>query len=269
VSTVQFTLTYLGVAGWRLDDGAYTLLVDPYFSRRSVESSELIVPDSAAIARYAPSRADGILVGHSHYDHLLDVPEIARRTHAAVFGSESSLNVARAAEVPEAQLHEVHAGSLLSIGPFAVRVLQGRHSLTGVASFDIPRAVTLPMTAGAYGEGGTLHFLVKVAGHSLLFIDSANFVESELNGLRPDLAIIAVGLREKIPDYSCRLMRLLGGPRLVFENHFDAHWEPLGPKQMDIEPEAGTGLAKFATEIHACSPDTRVVVPMHFEAMKL
>ena len=33
--------------------------------------------------------ADGILCGHTHFDHVLDVPAIARFTGAQVFGAES------------------------------------------------------------------------------------------------------------------------------------------------------------------------------------
>ena len=58
-------------------------------------------------------------------------------------------------------------------------------------------------------------------------------------------------------------MRALGRPRLVLTNHFDAHWEPLGPTQMSIDDGDRAGLAAFADEIHACAPETKVVVPTH------
>src|SRR5678815_3730267 len=34
-------------------------------------------------------RADAVLVGHTHFDHALDVPAIARRFGAKVYGSAS------------------------------------------------------------------------------------------------------------------------------------------------------------------------------------
>jgi L-ascorbate metabolism protein UlaG (beta-lactamase superfamily) len=84
-------LTYLGVAGWRVDDGANALLVDPFFSRTRLEDGgAMLSPDPGLIARYAPAHANAILVGHSHYDHLLDVPDIAKRTGATIVGTEST-----------------------------------------------------------------------------------------------------------------------------------------------------------------------------------
>ncbi len=265
------TLTYLGVAGWRVDDGGHALLVDPYFSRLPVDSKSAtpLLPDEARITRYAPTRADAILVGHSHYDHLLDVPDIAKRAHATVVGTASTLNVARAAGVAENHLVVAEEGAALTFGPFSVSAFRGLHSLTGQASAAIPPQIALPMPASGYAEGGTLDYLVRVGRHSILFIGSANFIEQELAGVRPDVAVLAVGLREKIVDYACRLMRALGHPPLVLTNHFDAHWEPLGPKQMDIGDEARASLAKFADEIHACAPETRVVVPTHFQPISL
>jgi hypothetical protein len=64
-------------------------------------------------------------------------------------------------------------------------------------------------------------------------------------------------------------MRVLGRPPLVLINHFDAFSQPLGPRQMDIGEEGVTSLAKFADEVHACAPETKVVVPTHFHAIAL
>jgi hypothetical protein len=35
------------------------------------------------------------------------------------------------------------------------------------------------------------------------------------------VAIVATGLRDRIRDYTCRLMRVLGRPRVVLPTHFD------------------------------------------------
>jgi L-ascorbate metabolism protein UlaG (beta-lactamase superfamily) len=269
-STHPVALTYLGVAGWKLDDGAHTLLVDPYFSRLAVETASLpLTPNRAVIAQYGPVHADAILVGHSHYDHLLDVPDLAKRTGATVVGTESTCNVARAAGVPEEHLVPARGQETFQLGPFSVHAVRGLHSLTGVPDAAIPRDVTMPMSADAYAEGGTLQYLVRVEGHAILFIGTASFIESEIEGLRPDVAVIATRLREKVPDYSCRLMKVLGHPRLVLTNHFDAHWNPLGPKQMQIEDADRADLMRFAEEIHGCSPETKVIVPTHLQPISI
>jgi L-ascorbate metabolism protein UlaG (beta-lactamase superfamily) len=263
-------LTYLGAAGWKVEAGTHVLLVDPYFSRVEVDRQKTsLTPDATSIDRYAPAHADAILVGHSHFDHLLDVPEIAKRTGARVVGTQSTFNVAHASGVPDRQLTIVGGGEILELAPFSVRVIRALHAPIGLPSTTISEDVKLPMTADGYVEGGTLQYMVAVQGRAILFIGTANFVESELQGLRPDIAVVATGAREKVPDYSCRLMRALGRPPLVLTNHFDALWEALGPAQMDIEDADREKLARFADEIHACAPATQVVIPTHLQPMSI
>ncbi len=255
-------LEYLGTAGWQISDGAHVLLVDPYFSRLAVDDeTKPLIPNEAAIAHYSPKRADAILVTHSHYDHLLDVPDIAQRTGARIIGTASTAHVARAANIPDSRVTTVAGGEELALGPFSVRVLRSLHAVIKTENAPIPAGISLPLAANGYAEGDTLSYFVRVAGHALLFLGSANFIESELEGLRPDIAIIAIKLRGRVPHYTCRLMHALGEPPLVFANHFDAHWQPFGPNQMDVSVEGRASIEKFPDEVHACAPETKVVIP--------
>jgi L-ascorbate metabolism protein UlaG (beta-lactamase superfamily) len=268
--SAPLSLTYLGVAGWRLESGENVLLVDPHFSRLDIQGKEPLVPDQGAIARYAPARADAILVGHSHHDHLLDVPDVARRTGATILGTASTLNVARAAGLPETRLIDLTGGGKSSTqGPWTIKAVRSLHSLTGAPSIPIPREITLPMNADAYAEGGVLDYFVTGFGRTVVFISTANLIDAELAGNRADVAIVATGLREKIPDYTCRTVRALGSPRLVIANHFDAWWRPLGPQQMDIDEEGRKSLAMFPAEVEQCAPGTKVVIPTHLQPMNL
>jgi L-ascorbate metabolism protein UlaG (beta-lactamase superfamily) len=263
-------LTYLGVAGWVLSDGAHTVVIDPYLSRPSFADGVAVTSDAAAVAKHAPARADLILIGHSHVDHVLDAPALALRTGAAVLGTSSTINYARAAGVPEAQLITVRGGEDYAFAGFSVRVLPGLHSAldhkrTFGADQVIPAGV-LPTTFAQFAEGGTLNYLVRLGGRQVLIIGSANFIEREVQGLRPDAAIVAVGLRQEIYEYTCRLLRALGAPPTVITNHFDAWRAPVGEP---LSPEARQDLEAFSAEVQACAPGTTTVVPTPFAAFRL
>jgi L-ascorbate metabolism protein UlaG (beta-lactamase superfamily) len=263
------TLTYLGVAGWQLSDGQHTVLVDPYFSRVPLNSGPTpIVPDVPVIAAHTPPRADLILVGHSHFDHLLDIPEVARRTGAQVLGTASTAHLVRAAGIPDDHIIAVKGGEDFEFEGFSVRVIPSLHSaLDAKHRFGgdtvIPADVKLPLPLSGYVEGGALAYLVRMGGHEILFLCSANFIEREMEGLRPDVAVIATGYRAEIHDYSCRLMRALGRPPLVLANHFDPFTKPLEPKP-ELPPETRADLARFGDEIHRCAPAAKVTVPETF-----
>jgi L-ascorbate metabolism protein UlaG (beta-lactamase superfamily) len=254
-------LTYLGVAGWQIESGDTTLLVDPYFSRPALDGP--IVPDAEAIKKRSPGRARLIVVGHSHVDHLLDAPAVALATGAEILGSETTAKIALASGVPADRVITVKGGEDFAFERFSVRVIPSLHSaLDGKHVFGkaITGTPSLPMKFADYEEGGTFVYLVRIAGYQILVTSTANFIERELEGLRPDIAIIAPGLRQEIHDYTCRLLRTLGHPPVVYATHFDDWKAPPSPAVSD-------DTRAFADEVRACSPGTRIVIPRHFERM--
>ena len=127
----ELQLRWIGTAGHELRTGKTTILIDPFVSRPPLErmlTGAKLAASSEDIARYFP-RADYILTGHSHYDHLMDVPEIARQTGAAVVGSASTCRVARAGGVPADRTIEVdrEKGADLTLGDFRVQFIPSRH----------------------------------------------------------------------------------------------------------------------------------------------
>jgi hypothetical protein len=133
----QVILKYLGAAGWEITDGTTTILIDPYLSRingpappgagsghpiagdtrRAYKWTDTATPDTPAIDAHI-QRADFVLVTHTHYDHVLDVPHIALKTRATVIGTESTENVMRPYAVPEEQLITVREERTTSLKGF-------------------------------------------------------------------------------------------------------------------------------------------------------
>src|SRR5262249_54902119 len=125
-------LEWLGVAGYRLSYEGQTIYIDPYLSR---------VPLSSVFRR-APALADpslherhlrpsgtivGVLVGHTHFDHAIDVPEIARRHGCSAYGSSSLVNLMRLHGLAHRAV-EVEPGRWYELGPFTVTFIPSLHS---------------------------------------------------------------------------------------------------------------------------------------------
>ena len=93
-------MTYLGVGGWIFQRGRDQVVAAPLFTNPSFLRTGLagIRSDTAAVDRnlatYDVSGAAAILVGHAHYDHLLDVPRVARghAPRAVILGSGTVRN---------------------------------------------------------------------------------------------------------------------------------------------------------------------------------
>ena len=88
----------------------------PGDTRRVYKWGDVATSDVAVIDAHI-QRADFVLVTHTHYDHVLDVPHIALKTGATVIGTESTENVMRAYGVPEGQLITVRGGRTTSSAP--------------------------------------------------------------------------------------------------------------------------------------------------------
>jgi len=274
----ELRLTYLGNAGWEITDGRTIVLVDPFLTQFArwtptgaapdVAPSDLYPADTALINAHV-KRADYILITHGHSDHALDAGYISRRTGATIIGHETAANLARAYGVRDSSLITVVGGEDYEFGAFSLRVIPSIHSaldhkhyfgnergLVGTA----PRGLTAPLRRNQYVEGGSLAYLLRMGGHEVLIMGSMNFLENEMRGLRPDIALVgANSQRLEIHDFTGRLMRALGYPALVIPSHADAYGNP--------RPSAAAlaDRALFRQEVATASPQSRVVNPVWFE----
>ena len=287
----QVTLTYLGTAGWQISDGTTVILIDPYLSRILVPPpgpgsaslgrvsgdtrpehgwNDIVEPDVATIDAHVP-RADFVFVTHTHIDHVMDVPHIALKTHATVIGTESTENVMRAYGLPEEQLITVRGGEDYEFGKFSAKVIPSIHSPLAhkhyFSSDKAPADMKAPLTLGQmHPEGGTLAYLIRIGGHQILAFGGNNYIEREIDGLRPDVVLVgAAGSRKEIYDYTGSLMRDLGFPALVLPTHWDNFMAPYSAS----EQPAIDAVQAFVQEVKAASPHSKVIVPKYFEPIPL
>lgn len=111
------SIEFFGASGFRLRRGDDEVLLAPFFSNVSLlRGGPLwlsLESNIDNIHRYLPDVSDAaaIIVGHAHYDHLLDIPHIARHhaTRAMVYTSETGAHILAADRLLDARVHSVNA----------------------------------------------------------------------------------------------------------------------------------------------------------------
>ena len=278
-------LKYLGTAGWEITDGEITVLVDPYISRfklgtgpgispddkrSTVQRSDIVVSDTTSIDSLI-TKVDFILVHHSHFDHLADVPYIAKKTGAKVIGTETTCNILKAYGIPNEQLYPVKGGEDYQFDNFSVKVIPSIHSALNEKHYidnrvysELPEA---PLKVSEFIEGGSLMFLARFNRHSILTMGSMNFVERELLGVHPDILLAGVNRSQLgLYKYNERLLSITNYPKVIIPTHWDNFRLPYGfSQQIGVEQK----LIPFQKDVKLLSPKTKVIIPKHLETITI
>lgn len=274
-------LKYFGAAGWQISDGNVVVLIDPYISRlkygggghpdddRPEYARSDVARSDTTLIDSLVTRADFILVHHGHFDHLGDVPYIARKTGAKVIGTETTITILRAYGIPDEQLYAVRGSEDYQFDGFSVRVVPTLHSaLNEKHYYDARRwnsesGLVAPLRIDQFIEGGSLSFLARFDRHNILTMGSMNFIDKEFEGLNPDILLAGVnGSRLGLYNYDQRLLQATGNPAVIIPTHWDNFRLPYGFSQ---QANIDRNLVPFIETVRVLSPDSRVIPPTHLE----
>jgi L-ascorbate metabolism protein UlaG (beta-lactamase superfamily) len=220
------TLDWYGCAtfGLTLDD--LVIFLDAYIDRAPGAPGTGLRADDI-------DRADWVVVGHSHFDHLWGAERIAQQTGATIIGSYESIRVMIEAGVPADQLIPVSGGERIALSDdVTVSVFPSLHScvwthkamgqsdqvcigdlgvthqqrlerakgLTEVfaAMDEAGRAHVTAGNQGVRGDGGALLYLFETGDGTLLYQDTSGHWSGIAHGLRPDVAILAAAGRGNV-----------------------------------------------------------------------
>lgn len=251
---------WLGVSGYRISFEGQTLFVDPYLSR--VPFGDLLrrrptLPDPAALDRFVHARGEvaGVLVGHTHFDHAVDAPAIARRFGCKAYGSDSLVALMGLHGLAN-QAVEVEPYRTYGLGPFEVSFTPSVHSklLLGLAvpyDGDLTCEHLDALSPSAYRCGQVWGISIEVAGLRFYHQGSANLIDDAVRERGVDVFLAGVAGRSFTRDYWKRILPRLE-PRVVVPTHYDNFFRPLG---RPMEFVSNVQLSALPEEIGAVSAD--------------
>ncbi len=249
-------IRWTGYSNFELAYGGQIMLLDAYFDRGS-----MFAPLGFKAADV--KKADVILIGHGHHDHMSDAASVAIRTGAVVVGAPLTVAKLQTQNLDGKQIRTVtgKGGEVLKLGKFEVEPILGRH---GQPPANITRAfnqalqsVATPLTPEQTAEEtvirsrgtsdprivteGTITYVITLDnGFRILYRDSGGAItEYEKAAMqrigRVDIAIAAVAadfLPSLTVQQGLEYLRLYK-PDVYIPAHYDA---PLNGLWRTTEP---------------------------------
>lgn len=277
-------VTYLGAGGFLIRHQGRAIMTAPFFSNPGVLRFLLgfpISPDTERIKALLPpvDDVDAILVGHAHFDHLMDAIYIAETTatRATLYGSDTMMHIVRARPMLHARVRSLEstAGDASTPGTWhpvaggAMRVmaLRSEHApqFLGMKFFGgtIDADLTeLPRTAYGWKEGQTLAYLIEILGADGRAILRFHYQDSastpplgfppKMDDLGPRplvVALLCVASFDEVPHYPERLIDVLQPRHVVL-----AHWENFFTHKRPARPLPLLDTRSFAARLSAALP---------------
>jgi len=249
-------LTWYGTAGFRFETGGQVFLIDPYLSRKDAARPEL---------KIRPAKVtDGseIYLSHGHFDHMYDVPQIARQTGATVYCSEKAAGALRQLGVDDAQITVTRDGDSFDFGAYRAECFNSTHVrfdpplLAATLWRSLPELPSLLSLLRGWPKGQVLAWRFTLAAENDRIVQhfgSAGCTADELARLgkmgAPDVLMVPVqGHTHIYRIATCIVERLR--PRIVIPHHQDDFYPPIS-QLVDVAP--------FVEAVGAISPPVDVI----------
>ena len=228
-------------------------MVDGWFTRPSPSAlaSGRIGPDPEAVARGLArnhaSRLAVVIPVHSHYDHAMDSPEVAKQTGAILLGSPSTANIARGWGLSEAQIRLAQPGVAERFGRFEITLIGSRHFQfpdpevreKALGHPEIEAPLVPPVALYDYHVGTPYAIHVRHPLGSFLVQGSAGYVEGSLAGRPAEVVFLGIGgLGTQTADYRETYWKETveaPGAKRIIPVHWDSLVGPIeGPFKGDV-----------------------------------
>ena len=273
IAFARVEMRWLTVASILLDDGETKILFDPMYTRagilnwlnlKKLTSDEALV--KTELDKLGLQKIDAVFASHSHFDHVIDAPVVAKLTGAVFYVDKSSERVAKAFKSPLIKTQRVTALRAIQIGKFKVTPIVRTHSPIKFGYHFLPGEVPVDFNFGMfdYHVGDTwFYYITHDDGKILLDQGSAPFLD-KAKSLTDSVDVLIQGVANRKEDsvvidgYPKELK-----PKIFIPTHFDNFFFDFDPEGTSELP--GIKLDRILAGMRAAYPEMEVIKPKYGE----
>jgi L-ascorbate metabolism protein UlaG (beta-lactamase superfamily) len=262
---MSVNMRWLGTAGIELSHGGNVILLDPYLSRLGKKDIFFrpLLPRKNVIGWYINSiegDVRAIVAGHTHFDHVLDIPEIARNLNCLILGSPSLDTLLSISGLPD-RVTVCNSNDQVNLrDDMSVSMIPSAHGLILsrllLLEGSINKRLTPPLRTNQYRLDEMYAPKIALDGLTFLHVGSAGFIENELEGHTCDVLFCCVAGWKKWPSYPQRVIEIVQ-PSCVIPIHYDDFSIPLMPGGK-IQVMRSADLEGFLNHAKMSRPGTEV-----------
>ena len=258
-SNFEMRLRWLGCACFELDFHGITVVTDPWITANS----------RTDLTWEAVERCDCIALTHGHFDHILDIPALARKFQSRILCAENTaVALMKWADVNPMAVYPMCPNLELDFDQVTIKALFGRHGVLPGTINERTESIKTHPVVGVDPRLQELFFWGDVEYRNYLFTGSGGIkllfwgnqlVLPELRNLltkaSPDILILQA-TDSRTPAIAAKLCAQMGVKAVL-------------PHHMDFPRDYGHIVDALAEELAKHAPQTQYIVPAYGQWISL
>ena len=246
-------LRWLGCACFELDFGSATVVIDPWITANQ----------RTGLTWKVVEKCDCIALTHGHFDHILDIPALAKKFHPRILCAENTaVPLMKWADLNPMTVYPMHPNLVLDLDSTRIKALFGRH---GVLPGTVNERMESIKTHSIVGEDSLLrelffwgdieyrnYLFTMPNGTKILFWGNPLHLPEHRNALikeKPDILILQA-TDKRIPETAAKLCAQIGCTAVI-------------PHHMDFPGDYCHIVDALGKELAQVAPQTQYIVPAY------
>jgi L-ascorbate metabolism protein UlaG (beta-lactamase superfamily) len=267
------------VASIVLEDEETKIFFDPMFTRAGIKhwlnlsnlrSDEQLI--TTVIKDNKLEKVDALFASHSHFDHVIDAPIIAKLTGGTFYVDGSSERIARAYKDPKIKTQRIENLKPIKIGKFTITPILRTHShirALGITYLHGPVPENFNFGFYDYHMGETWFYYVEHPSGTILVDQGSEPFLNSIQSFTNKVDVVIQGVANRATDEA-----IINGyidllkPSIFIPTHFDNFVFGFDPGS-EVSYLPGVRLDVLLEKMKKAHPDKKILYPKYAEKIEI